>query len=53
VLFPELQKAICKSGIYGEDQELLAKLKKMVECQTSLSLRRHKETTNYQLFLLK
>jgi CRISPR/Cas system-associated protein Cas5 (RAMP superfamily) len=33
VLFPELQ-------------ELLAKLKKMVEGQTSLSLRRLKETTN-------
>jgi hypothetical protein len=29
------------------DQELPAKLKKMVEGQTSLSLRRHKETTNY------
>jgi len=27
VLFPELQKARCKSGIYGEDQELPAKLK--------------------------
>jgi len=44
VLFPELQEAKCRSRIYGE---LPAKLKKMVEGQTSLSLRRLKETTNY------
>ena len=33
--------------IYGEDQELPAELRKMVEGQTSLSLRRQTETTNY------